>query len=141
MPIAAEKILTDTGPLVALLNSHDEHHVWARTVFATLVPPLFTCESVISEVQFLLCERGGNPLAVLDWVQLGVIQMAFDAQAEVTPLMALQKAYRALPMDFTDACLVRMSELHSPSRVLTVDSHFRIYRRNRRQVIPLLAPW
>jgi hypothetical protein len=34
-----------------------------------------------------------------------------------------------------------MSELHLRSCVLTTDSHFRIYRRNGRQVIPLLAPW
>ena len=33
-----------------------------------------------------------------------------------------------------------MTELHEHSRVLTTDSDFRIYRRNRRQVIPLLAP-
>jgi len=43
-------------------------------------------------------------------------------------------------MDFADACLVRMTEVHHLSRVLTTDSHFRIFRRNGRQVIPLLAP-
>jgi predicted nucleic acid-binding protein len=43
-------------------------------------------------------------------------------------------------MDFADACLVRMTEMHERSRLLTTDSHFRIYRRNGRQIIPLLAP-
>jgi hypothetical protein len=33
-----------------------------------------------------------------------------------------------------------MTELQEASRVMTTDSDFRIYRRNRRQVIPLLVP-
>jgi uncharacterized protein len=140
MPAVA-RILVDSGPLVAALNAKDEHHVWARTVFGRLPPPLYTCESVLSEVQFLLQDRGGDPLVVLDWVKRGIINLAFDAEDEVERLMSLQYSYRTLPMDFADACLVRMSELHLRSCVLTTDSHFRIYRRNGRQVIPLLAPW
>jgi hypothetical protein len=33
-----------------------------------------------------------------------------------------------------------MSELRPDSRIFTLDRHFRVYRRNRRQVIPLIAP-
>ena len=141
MPIEAEKILVDTGPLVAVLNANDEHHVWAKEMFSSLSPPLLTCEAVVSEVQFLLNARGGDPLTVLDWAQLGVIQLAFAAANEIPRLRSLQSSYRTLPMDFADACLVRMSEAHSRCRVLTTDTHFRIYRRNGRQIIPVLAPW
>jgi predicted nucleic acid-binding protein len=136
VPAAAQ----DTGPLVAVLNANDEHHAWAREVFGRLSPPLFTCEAVLSEAQFLLQERGGDPLAVLVWVRQGVIELAFEAAKEIERLLALQRAYRNLPMDFADACLVRMTEIHERSSVLTTDSHFRIYRRNGRQIIPLRAP-
>ena len=141
MPTEPARTLVDTGPLVAVLNAADEHHAWAQEVFGRLPPPMFTCESVLSEAQFLLHNYGGDPLAVLDWVRRGVINLAFDAEDEIERLIALQKSYRALPMDFADACLVRMSELHARSHVMTTDAHFRIYRRNRRQIIPLLAPW
>ncbi len=43
-------------------------------------------------------------------------------------------------MALADACLVRMSELFPYDVLLTIDSDFRIYRRNRRQAIPLLTP-
>jgi predicted nucleic acid-binding protein len=43
-------------------------------------------------------------------------------------------------MSFADACLVRMSELETSSRILTLDSDFRVYRRNRRQMIPTVMP-
>ena len=140
MPIAAQRTVVDTGPLVAVLNASDEHHAWAREVFGKLSPPVFTCEAVLSEAQFLLQERGGDPLAVLAWVQQGVISLAFDAASEIERLLELQRSYRNLPMDFADACLVRMTEQHERSSVLTTDSHFRIYRRNGRQIIPLRAP-
>lgn len=141
MPTGPTRILADTGPLVAVLNVADEHHAWAREVFGRLPPPVFTCEAVLSEAQFLLHARGGDSLTVLDWVRRGVINLAFDAEDEIERLLALQKSYRTLPMDFADACLVRMSEIHPRSCVLTTDSHFRIYRRNGRQIILLLAPW
>jgi predicted nucleic acid-binding protein len=140
MPIAAQRTVVDTGPLVAVLNASDEHHAWAREVFGKLSPPVFTCEAILSEAQFLLQERGGDPLAVLAWVQQGVISLAFDAASEIERLLELQRSYRNLPMDFADACLVRMTEQHERSSVLTTDSHFRIYRRNGRQIIPLRAP-
>lgn len=39
-----------------------------------------------------------------------------------------------------DACLVRMSELWPEAPVFTLDSDFRLYRRNKRQSLPLICP-
>jgi hypothetical protein len=43
-------------------------------------------------------------------------------------------------MSLADASLVRMSELFADSRVMTMDSDFRIYRRHGRQAIALIFP-
>jgi predicted nucleic acid-binding protein len=48
--------------------------------------------------------------------------------------------YSSIPMSLADACLVRMSELEPRATVISLDSDFKIYRRNRRQVIPVLLP-
>jgi len=101
---------------------------------------VFTCEAVLSEVQLLVQERGGNPRAVLELLQRGILNVAFELEDEVERLLELQRTYADVPMSLADACLVRMAELHDRSRVMTIDPDFRIYRRNRRQVIPLLAP-
>ena len=141
MTLAKPAILVDTGPLLAVVLENDEYHDWAKEVFLNLPPPLFTCESVLSEAQFLLRARGGDPSIVLKWVREGVIEIPFAAADEIEPLLALQKSYRDVPMQFADACLVRMSELFPASHLVTVDRDFQIYRRNRRQVIPLISPW
>ena len=43
-------------------------------------------------------------------------------------------------MSVADACLVRVSELWTDCQVLTLDSHFRSYRRMGRCTIPTLMP-
>lgn len=43
-------------------------------------------------------------------------------------------------MSFADACLVRMTELEPDSIVITLDSDFTVYRRNRRRAIPTIMP-
>ena len=50
----------------------------------------------------------------------------------------LMKRYENVPMSLADACLVRMSELIPGSVILTLDSDFRIYRKNRNEAIDLI---
>ena len=140
MTESGQRIVVDTGPLVALLSRADQYQEWARREFERLSPPVFTCEAVLSEAQLLLQARGGNPAAVLEMVQRGMLSVSFDLNDQVERLLQLQRAYSNVPMSLADACLVRMTELHDRSRVMTTDSDFRIFRRNRRQLIPLLAP-
>ena len=135
-----ERTVVDTGPLVAPFSRADQYQHWAREEFERLTPPLFTCEAVLSETQLLVRERGGNPLAVLEMVKRGMLNVAFELEDEVERLLELQRSYADVPISLADACLVRMTELHARSRVMTTDSDFRIFRRNRRQIIPLLAP-
>ena len=57
--------------------------------------------------------------------------------------LALEDLLRryAPKMDFADACMVRLSELHPRAKLATLDSDFSFYRRNGRATIPLLAPF
>ena len=136
----AKRTLVDTGPIVALLVAGDRHHAWARNVWGELDPPLLTCEAVLSEAQFLIARFGGNPLAVLELVQRGALQLDFHVASDLKRVLELQRTCRTLPMSLADACLVCMTEQYPSCRVVTTDSHFRIYRRHGRQVIPALMP-
>ena len=135
-----KRTLVDAGPIIALLIAADEHHAWTREAWAKLEPPIHTCEAVLSEAQHVVRRLNGDPMAVLEFLRKGAINVAFSVEDEVERLLELQRTYADVPMSLADACLVRMTELHEHSRVMTTDSDFRIYRRNRRQVIPLLAP-
>ncbi len=134
------QIIVDTGPLVAFLNKRDRHHAWVREVLGTVEPPLVTCESVLSEACFLVRDLPGGSDAVLELVSRGIVQVSFSLADELADVRRLMKKYQNVPMAIADACLVRMTELERDSAVLTVDSDFRVYRRNRRQVVPTIMP-
>jgi predicted nucleic acid-binding protein len=135
-----KRVIVDTGPLVALLNRADKHHQWTRTALEEVEPPMATCEAVLSEACFLLRRTNGGQDAVLELVARGVVSVAFSLAAELLAVRKLMERYSSVPMSLADACLVRMSELESRATVVTLDSDFKIYRRNRRQTIPLLHP-
>ena len=135
-----EIVLVDTGPLVAWLIASDSQHAWAVAQFARLPPPLLTCEAVLSEAAHLIEYHGGEPAVVLDLVARGVFRVPQQIERDSRVLSVLLRRYRNVPMSLADACLVRLSELHDPSAVLTLDSDFRIYRRHGRSLIPLIMP-
>jgi len=136
----ADSVVLDAGPLVALLDRNDPHHAWARAQLETFRSPLLTCEAVVSECAFLLegLDPGGTRLMSL--FREEIVRLAFDLDDHFDAVATLMAKYRNVPMSLADACLVRMSELHDRVRVFTLDSDFRIYRRNGRQTIPLHYP-
>ena len=135
-----KRVIVDTGPLVALLNSADKHHTWTRTVLDDVEAPMTTCEAVLSEACFLLHRLNGGQDAVLELVARGIVTVAFSLAAELAAVRKLMARYASIPMSLAGACLVRMSELDPRATVITLDSDFKIYRRNRRQTIPVLLP-
>jgi predicted nucleic acid-binding protein len=132
--------LLDTGPLVTFLASGLNHHAWTVEQWKRLRPPLLTCEPVLTEAAFLLNREGRDADAAFALLERRVIRVALAIEAEQAHLRALMRRYRNRPMSLADACLVRLSEIHATSRVFTLDSDFRIYRRYGNKVIPVLMP-
>ena len=132
--------LLDTGPLVSFLASGLQYHAWAVEQWKQLRPPLLTCEPVLTEAAFLLKREHRDADVLFDLLQRGVIQIALAVEEEQADLRALMRRYRSRPMSLADACLVRLSEIHSACEVLTLDHDFRIYRRHGNRVIPIRMP-
>ncbi len=101
---------------------------------------MLTCEPVLTEAAFLLKREGHQADALFALLERGVIRIALSVQEELADVRALMHRYRNRPMSLADACLVRLSELHSDGEVFTLDSDFRIYRRHGNKVIPVLMP-
>ncbi len=132
--------IVDTGPIVALLDRMDRDHKWAVDQSRRLPPRMITCEAVLSEAHFLTREVPGARDRIESWLSDGWLAVSFDAQDHHSAVHDLMGRYSKVPMSFADACLVRMSELHPETPIFTLDSDFRVYRRNRRQAIPLICP-
>ena len=134
------RVILDTGPLVAFINGRDKFHKWATLQWGQIEPPLLTCEAVLSETCFLLGGLEGGQIAVLELLQRRILHTPFRMIEHLVQINWLLQKYSNVPMSLADACLVRMTEVYAKSRVLTIDTDFAIYRKNRRQVIPILSP-
>ena len=133
-------VILNTGPLVAYLDSHEEHHDWAVAQIESFDDPMVTCEAVITEACFLLSHHKPALAKVADYLTRGLIRIEFSLAENHTAVFELMKKYHDVPMALADACLVSMAEEVRGSRVFTVDSDFRVYRLRGRKAVPLICP-
>lgn len=131
------KGIADSGFLVAFANRSDIHHTWAKSVALQIDTPLLTCEAVLAETAFHL----ESATLVLEMISFGLVELAFQCSDHLKALEDLARRFSDRKPDLADLCLVRMSEIHPRHVVVTIDEKdFRVYRRNKREVIPLLCP-
>ena len=78
---------------------------------------------------------------ILEMVERNLIQTEFNLNIEAKSLKELITKYKNVPMSLADACLVRMAELYEGAKVLTLDSDFIVYRKNRKSVIDCITPF
>jgi uncharacterized protein len=133
-----QNVLLDTGPLVAFVNKRENFHQWTLNQWKMVHPPLLTCEAVLTEACFLMQDVYGGEDAVMGLVSSGNVQIPFHLNDEIERIRELMNRYQNVPMSLADGCLVRMSELIKESCVLTLDSDFRVYRKNRNEMIELM---
>jgi predicted nucleic acid-binding protein len=131
------KAIADTGFLVAFANRHDSHHAWAVAIAEGVTEPLVTCEAVLAETAFHL----GSSALVLALLHDGLVRSAFVLNEHLSRLAELAARYADRKPDLADLCRIRLSELHPRYPVITTDlAGFRVYRRGRRENIPLIHP-
>lgn len=134
------RYVIDTGPIIALLNPDEEHHAWAAAQIKEHRAPFSTCEAVLSEASHLLEQTRHGPDRLLKMIERGFLRIDFTANDQISALARLLRRYADLPMSLADACLVRMTELDEEAGVFTLDRDFLAYRKNSRQIIPILSP-
>ena len=132
--------ILDTGPLVGSLDRDDQWHAWASKQFAAIRQPALTCDAVISEACFLLRGTPDSREKIFALIERGILRVVPILPDESPAVRTLLSRY-GQRMDYADACVVRLSELHREHTIVTTDTEdFRIYRRFGRQALPLQVP-
>ena len=135
-----ERVILDTGPLVAALDGNERHHAWVSDQLQAIKPPLITNEAVLTEASFLLRKKTAGIHKIQDYLSQGVIEIQFCLKDHFGEVFGLIKKYQNVPMSLADACLVYMSSIIPESHVFTLDGDFRIYRQPNRRMIPSIIP-
>lgn len=124
-------ILTDTSPLVALINPNDPYHAvcleFSRILGAEVMITTWQC---FTEAMHFLGRDGGYFFQdyLWDMRRTGGLEIHSTTEPEADRMYELMRQYQDTPMDLADASLVALSESIPLRRVFTLDSGFRIYR-------------
>ena len=102
--------------------------------------PLLTSEPVLAETSHLLRREGCDADELFALAENGMMRVGLRFEDERAALRELMARYRDVPMSLADATLVRLAELNDDSSVFTLDADFRIYRRHRNKIIPVMMP-
>lgn len=132
--------MTDTGPLVALIDAGERDHELCREAVRHLSAPMVTTWPVLTEAMYLLGDAGGWRGQRALWAMLErETLVVVDLQAaDVARARALMEKYSDAPMDIADATLVAVAEARGLKRVFTLDSDFGVYRFRGREAFELV---
>ena len=123
--------LTDTGPLLALLDQGDPYHVNSLAAVKRLPAfPLLTTWPCFTEAMYLLGSVGGHRYQEGLWRMRAIGRLILHdlTPTEINRMALLMDKYHDTPMDLADASLVAVAERLSLRQVFTIDSDFYVYR-------------
>lgn len=133
-------VLADSGPLAALYNRRDKHHLPAVEFFRAHGAGLrcLTTWEVVSEVMYFLDFSADAQGDFLDWLhaghQRGLVQIAALAPDDLPGLSKMMRKYADRPMDLADASLVWLANSTGVTDIITIDrADFAVYRTASRK--------
>lgn len=133
-------ILTDAGPLVALIDRGEVAHARCVAALSTLRGPMVTTWPAFTEAMYLLGSAAGWPAQDALW------RLLERSDLELIPVdgplleraRALMERYHDTPIDLADATLVAVAEARGLRRIFTLDRHFHAYRIGGRHALTVI---
>lgn len=127
----------DTGPIVALLQPHDDHHLACVELLGSYPGPLVVPALCVAEVaQLVTVEAEVRLLIAIAGGELSV-ERFHPADAERTAELVAQ--YRDLPLGTVDASVVAAAERLEVTQIATLDRrHFSVLRPRHTEAFELL---
>ncbi|HLG96432.1 MAG TPA: PIN domain-containing protein [Bryobacteraceae bacterium] len=115
------RVLVDTGPLLAILLDTEQHHAACVRYFLDSGARLATCWPVLTEAAWLLQNRPdifANLLATVEKRGLEILPLSAD---DVPYIATLMRRYRNLRLQLADAALVHLANRERIDTIFTLD--------------------
>jgi predicted nucleic acid-binding protein len=123
------RVLVDTGPLVAIFSRTDQFHDACTQALKDLAPPLYTCWPVLTEAAWLLRFDPRAIEKLLQSAAFGLYRLLSLDEEDASAIERVLRKYRRLKPRLADAALVHLASREKIDTVFTVDRRdFRVYR-------------
>ena len=133
------RILIDSGPLVAMISSVEQRHAICVETARHLFFPVYTCWPVLTEAVWLLGQRRDLVRELLAMVGPARLHILALEDADVAPMDRILERYASLRPDLADAALVHLAERENIDTVFTLDRRdFSVYRTSQHRRLRIL---
>jgi len=133
------RVLVDTGPLVAIMLRTDQHHKICVETLRNLPGPMFSCWPVITEAAWLLRGEAGAVQQLLNSISEGLLEFLALQSAEAAQIAKLMERYKDLRPQLADAALVYLAERDDFDLIFTLDRRdFSVYQRGRKRAFRIV---
>jgi uncharacterized protein len=124
-----KRVLVDTGPLVAILSSTDQHHEICVETLRHLPGPLLSCWPVMTEAAWLLRAYPSAVQKLLRSADSGFLELLPMARTEAKAVAEVMKRYADIQPQLADATLVYLADREGIDTIFTLDRRdFSVYR-------------
>ena len=135
----SERILIDTGPIVAIFSPDDQQHDRCCDALDTLTAPFLTCWPVITEAAYLSRRRPESLARMLDGFAGGLFALASLNVDDLAAIAALLKRYESAGSQLADVALAQLAERENIQTVFTLDRRdFSIIRLKQNRSLRLI---
>ena len=129
------RVLVDTGPLVAILSSRDQHHRRCVDMLRNLPAPLFSCWAVMTEAAWLLRSSPQTVEGLLQSVNGGFLELLPLSGEDARGIARVMEKYQSMQPPLADATLIYLADRDDIDTVFTLDQRdFSVYRSRRKQL-------
>ena len=133
-----DKILIDSGPMIALFDASDKYHQASIEFIKNNSAELITTLASITETLHLLGFSRHAQADFLEWIYAGAIEIEVINSRDFQEIAKMMLKYADLPMDFADACLVFVADKLKIDTIATIDRDFDIYRLKKKRTFTTL---
>ena len=134
------RAILDTGPWVALIDRSESKHDICVRWLKNFSGKLYSTESVLTEVLYLLNFSVKAQTAAIDFVLKSVVEIIPSSIESMKKVKTLIKKYSDLPMDYADATIVCLAMDTGIHNIITFDQKdFNIYRFKKKQSFVIMT--
>lgn len=136
---AHQRVLIDTGPLVAMRITSDSEHQRCIQTLARIELPLLTCWPVITEAAWMLRRNIASVRRLLRSIADGRLRLLDVSDADVPAIDDLFRRYADLKPQLADLALLHLANREGLDTVFTLDRRdFAVFRLKGRKPLRLL---
>jgi len=127
------RVIMDTGPWIALVDRSETRHEECVDWLKQFRGEIYSSETVLTEVLYLLNFSFPAQSAALDFVLKRAVILVPSSVESLSAVKNLMGKYQDLPMDFADGTLVCIAQDLGIYDVVTFEkTHFSLYRIGRK---------